>query len=643
MKRASLALFVAALLLALPALAQESAAAGAQGIVHLLDYVGIDYAGAVEGGRVKSADEYKEMTEFSAQVQERIKALPANPARPALEADAAKLSGLVAGKAAAEAVAESATGLRWALIRAYGLSVAPRSAPDPARGAALFAANCAACHGAQGRGDGPAARGLDPAPANFHDAARMAERSVYGLYNAITLGVQGTSMAPFAKLGEEDRWALALYAANLGARPERLLEGEAAWRGGQARAAFADLASLTAYSENEIRRRSGDAAANVLTYLRAHPEVIAAGKPAPIAFARSKLAESLAFFREGNRAAARDAAISAYLEGFELIENSLDNVDKPLRLEIEREMLALRSAIAEGAAPAVLETRIAKASTLLAAAQDKLDAGELSPGAAFASSLIILAREGLEAILLLAAIIAFITRTGRRDALVYVHAGWIAALLLGIATWAAANFLIGISGANREMTEGITALIASAMLLYVGYWLHGKSQAQAWTAFIRDSVGQALGKRTLWAMAGVSFIAVYREVFEVVLFYEALWVQAGDAGHPAVLAGVSAAALLLAATGWGIFKYSLKLPLGPFFSVMSALMALLAIVFAGQGIAALQEAGAVSVSPVPFFTLRLLGIHPTIETLGAQALAAMLVALGVFAASHAAPPAQLKS
>ncbi len=192
---------------------------GAQGIVHLLDYVGVDYAGAVEDGKVKSADEFKEMNEFSAQAVERIKTLPANPARSALEADAAKLAGLVAGKAAAKAVAESAASLRWALIRAYGLRVAPRSAPDPARGAALFATDCAACHGAQGRGDGPAAKGLDPVPANFHDTARMAERSVYGLYNAITLGVQGTSMTPFAKLGEDERWALAFYAANLGAKP----------------------------------------------------------------------------------------------------------------------------------------------------------------------------------------------------------------------------------------------------------------------------------------------------------------------------------------------------------------------------------------------------------------------------------------
>ena len=114
-------------------------------------------------------------------------------------------------------------------------------------------------------------------------------------------------------------------------------------------------------------------------------------------------------------------------------------------------------------------------------------------------------------------------KTGRRDALPYVHAGWIAALVLGAITWALATFFVEISGANRELTEGLTALVAAAMLLYVGWWLHGKSYAQAWARFIKEQVGQALAKRTLWAMAAVSFFAVYREMFEIVLFYQALW------------------------------------------------------------------------------------------------------------------------
>ena len=628
-----LATFAAALLVSCSAFAQE----GAQTILHLLDYVGADYGGAVEHGKVKSADEYAEMVGFTAQANDALKALPDNPAKASAVSEGARLVKLVSDKASPETVATTAANLRWAIIAAYKLQVAPRAAPDFAKGAALYASNCASCHGAQGKGDGSAAKGLTPAPANFHDSARMANRSLYGIYSTITLGVTGTSMAPFKQLPEDDRWALAFYTAGLGISPERRKAGEQAWLSQEGRKAFPDLASLTGLSPLEVAKRHGDTAALAQDYLKVHPQALEANKPMPIAFARQQVAASLVAYEKGDRAAAREAATTAYLEGFELVEAGLDNLDKPLRLSIEHEMLELRTALEREGALESLKAKAAHIDSLLASAQGRLAAGELSPGAAYGSSLVILLREGLEAILLLAAIIAFITKTGRRDALPYVHAGWIAALVLGIATWAVASFLIGISGANREMTEGVTALIASAMLLYVGYWLHGKSQAHAWSSFIRTSVGQALEKRTLWAMTGVSFVAVYREIFEVVLFYEALWVQAGDAGHTAVLAGVGTAILILAATGWGIFKYSLRLPLGPFFSAMSLLLALMAVVFAGQGVAALQEAGAVGSTPVAFIKVSMLGIHPTLQSLGAQLLAGAVVVFGMLASGHRTP------
>ncbi|MEI6723417.1 MAG: FTR1 family protein, partial [Betaproteobacteria bacterium] len=475
---------------ALPAFAQDRA----QTVLHLLDYVGVDYGGAVENGAVKSADEYKEMVEFTAQALEGIKALPENPSRAVLVTDATSLAKLVSDKADAASVAQASARLRWALISAYKLQVAPLRAPDLARGAALYAANCASCHGALGHGDGPAAQGLDPAPANFTDSVRMANRSLYGIYSTITLGVTGTSMTAYRQLREEDRWALAFFAAGFGVPAERVKAGATLWKSPEARRAFPDLAALTSLSANEVLQKQGKDAALVHDYLHAHPEAPASLKPMPIAFARQKLAEALGAHSNGDRAGAREAATTAYLEGFELVEAGLDNVDKPLRLAIEHEMLALRAAFGEEEGHEKIARKVAQVDALLAQAQERLAPGELTPGAAFVSSLVILMREGLEAILLLAAIIAFVTRTGRRDALPYVHAGWVAALLLGFATWAAASYLIGISGANREMTEGVTALIASAMLLYVGYWLHGKGQAQAWSAFIRDSIGQALQK-----------------------------------------------------------------------------------------------------------------------------------------------------
>jgi high-affinity iron transporter len=113
----------------------------------------------------------------------------------------------------------------------------------------------------------------------------------------------------------------------------------------------------------------------------------------------------------------------------------------------------------------------------------------------------------------------------------------------------------------------------------------------------------------------------------VVLFYQALWAQAGDSGAGAVLGGIAAAGVVLAVAAWMIFKYSVRLPLGPFFTVMLWLVLLIAFVFAGDGVAKLQEAGAVSANPVHFIALPLLGIHPTLETLAAQMTVVVVVVL----------------
>lgn len=622
-------LFAAA---ATPAVAQD-----AQTILHLLDYIGVDYEGAVAAGKVKSADEYKEMVEFTAQVATRITELPANPEKGALSGQAAALARLVGDKAAPQAVADASSKLRWAIVAAYKVRIAPRSAPDLARGKSLYARTCAACHGAEGRGDGPAAKGLDPAPANFHDAERMAKRSVYGLYSTITLGVAGTSMTPFQQLSEDDRWALAFYAANLGVEAKRIREGERRWEAGEARRAFPDLANVATLSTAEITARYGEAAARVQDYLRAHPDVL---KPAPLAYARAKLAEARDANRRGEVAAARDAAVKGYLEGYELAEAPLANVDQELMRSIEREMLELRAAIERGETAGAFDQRVARVDRMLAAAEEKLGAGEMSAATAFTASLLILLREGLEAILVLAAVIAFVVKTGRRDALPWVHAGWIGALALGFVTWVVATYAVEVSGANRELTEGVTALIAAGMLLYVGWWLHKKSYAQAWSRFLRQQVGQALEKRTLWAMAGVSFLAVYREMFEIVLFYQALWVQAGESARHAVIAGVLVAALGLAGIGLAILRYSVRLPIGPFFGATSALLALLAVVFAGHGVAALQEAGVLGVTHLGFHAIPLLGIYPTGEAIGAQILALVLVGLGIWSARREAAHSQ---
>ncbi len=601
--------------------------------VHLLDYIAVDYVEAVADGKVKNADEYKEMTEFGASVADTIGRLPAAPGKEKLAAAAKALRERIAAKAPVPEVSAMAQELRRAVVTAYKVATGPRRAPDLARGAALFAEHCASCHGAAGLGDGVASKGLDPAPSNFRERERQQQRSAYGLYNTITRGVEGTSMRAFPELAEADRWALAYVAANFGATDAERKHGEAAWKSGLPKAAWSSQAAIAGRAPHEVKVQGGDDALAVLAYLRAHPGVLEQGKPSPIDFARERLARSVELHANGDTDAATQAALASYLEGFELAEASLAAVNPDLVRRVEAAMIEYRNALKSGAPAADVRALAAKTDQLLEDVREALSA-TLSPVAAFTAAFVILLREGLEAVLVVTALLAFLRRGGQAHAMPYIHAGWIAALALGAFTWYAATALATVSGAQREVTEGITALVAAAMLLYVGFWLHDKSHARAWQAFLMQGA-KSLRPGAAWGLALMAFLAVYREVFETVLFYQALWIQAP--GQEAVIAaGIGAAALALAAVTFAMLRYAQRLPLGLFFGASGILLAALAIVLAGNGVAALQEALWLPVTPAGSLTVAWLGIHPNLQALGTQAVLALVVVLMLRASSRRA-------
>ena len=601
----------------------------AQAIVHMLDYVGVDYPESVQNGQVIKQEEYAEQRDFAAQALTLLGQLSPVSEQEVLVQQARELLAHIEAKASGTVISTLANQLLVRVIEAWRLSVAPRQAPDLRRGETLFVQHCAACHGTHGKGDGPLAKGMDPAPRNFHDDSRMRQRSLYGLYNTITLGVGGTPMRAFGELSESDRWALAFFAAGLRADPALATKGEGLWLQGQGKADFHTLRTFVTTTPDQ-QAPAGSVLDAVRAYLTQQPHALEAGAHEPLTFSRTKIEETALAYANGNQESARRLAIAAYLEGVELIESALNNVDAPLRVEIEREMMALRTAITERATVEAVTVRTTKIKTLLDRASERLSGSTLSPNTAFVSSLLILLREGLESILIISTIVAFVVRTGRRDALPYIHLGWIGAVILGVVTWSFARYMLSISGANREVTEGLTALLAAAMLLYVGWWLHSRSNAQAWNRYVREQLNSALATRTLWTMAGLSFLVVYRELFEMILFYETLWSQAGATGHSAVVWGIAIAAALLVLIGGMILRYSVRLPIGPFFTVASTLLAVMAIIFVGNGIAALQAAGVLDVTNVRFFSLPLLGIHPTIQSLVPQALILALIAGGIW-------------
>jgi high-affinity iron transporter len=342
----------------------------------------------------------------------------------------------------------------------------------------------------------------------------------------------------------------------------------------------------------------------------------------------AELEHARAAYREGHHASALATVEHAYLEGFEPLESRLPS---DLVGRIERAIhLSLRPEIRARAPIERVDATFASLYADLTLADQRL-----SGGASFwfgaVNAFAIIFREGLEAVLLIGAMLAYLGRMedGQRHQR-RVHAGVAAGVIASFATWVVAVTLVPMSGASRELVEGVTALIAVAVLLYVSHWLFQKTYIHDWKTYLEDNLGRAVTRGSALAMVGLAFAAVYREGFETVLFYQALMF---DAGAAAVLAGFVPGILVIAGIGYGIVRLGLRLPLKRVFAVTGSVLLYLAFVFIGKGLYNLQEAGLYAPLPLPWFpdheALRqLLGLYPLAQTLVAQAAFLLLLGAG---------------
>lgn len=242
--------------------------------------------------------------------------------------------------------------------------------------------------------------------------------------------------------------------------------------------------------------------------------------------------------------------------------------------------------------------------------------------ASFFPAFLILIREGLEAILVLVAIIAYLKKSGNEKHLDTVYNAMIAAIIASFVTayLFASIFESTAAGAGREILEGATALFAVVVLLATSAWLGSKSDAKVWKKYIQDMVDKSLTDGKAKALAFAAFLAVYREGAEIILFYQALFNNTAtdvDMIWYGFAAGCVVVAILFFALQHGVLKIALR----PFFMFTSILMYLLAITFAGGGIRELQEGGVFGQTPIeslPVPTIDVLGIYPTVETFGVQ-------------------------
>lgn len=328
-------------------------------------------------------------------------------------------------------------------------------------------------------------------------------------------------------------------------------------------------------------------------------------------------------YASGDAKAAKDQVDVAYFSYYEKLgfeRTVMSHISGARASEVEYQFSFAKKAINAGNPESEVRASLDTLINLLREDANRLDGKKESPVGVFLASLLIITREGFEAIIIVGAIIAYLVKSGNKAKTSPVYWGSLIALGASVLMAILLNRLSGLSGANQEIIEGVTMLVAVAVLFYVSNWMVSKAEAAAWTNYIEGKVQSSLTKGSLFSLAFAAFLAVFREGAETILFYQALLANTKTYINMVWVGfGVGCAALVVI---YILIRFmSIRLPLKPFFLGTSILLFIMSISFVGSGIKELQEGNVISVTAVPgISSVDILGIYPTLETLIPQIL-----------------------
>jgi high-affinity iron transporter len=547
-----------------------------QHLVSILQYLESDYPAAVASG---DAGELAEQRSLSAEALSMVRGIPRLAA---FEPRIAGIDGRVQRATDGQGVGTDCASLVDDLVAATGMARTPSAPPDLDDGARLFAQTCVACHGATGHGDGLAAAALSPKPADFHADAVMDGLTPFKAFNVIRFGVKGTAMAPFEGLDEKQRWAVAFYLFSLRQPP---------CDHAPARVPLERLANGT---DPDLVRTNG--AGELACLRRKLPELDA---PAFLAAARSRVEEATRLASQGDAAGAEKAVLDAYLTDIEPIEPWLRARDAEVVTQLEASFTTTRAALQQRDPHAQDDARELLA-LLDRAAGTRRTSTRLS---VFWFSLLVIVREGFEATVIIAALLAVLKKRKETSSARFVHAGWVSALAVGAVVFTVGRKIL--AGAMNERLEGCLALVAVAMLLHAALWVNARSTTRKTMGELRDRTKGALDRGAL-ALFGIAFLAMFRESFETAVFLEALSIDAPTA----VMWGAGVGVLLLLGLVYAVGRAGVRLPMQTLFKVSTVVLLATAVVLLGQGIHSFEEVGLLPSRPMPFLRIEFLGVYP---------------------------------
>ena len=571
-------------------------------IVMMMNIVAKEYEEGIVDGKIAIAAEYEESQVFLEQAQDRFKRLPASRKNiEEIKSIAARFTDLaqkIKNKGDIGEVRPLINGINSDLMKTYAIKIS-KSPVEPVslqNGKTIFTNKCSVCHGMTGKGDGPVAALFDPTPAVLANPKFTGDANTvaYDNFQVISVGIANTGMIGRAdNLSEPEIWDVTYYIRTFSNDNVKmpLINGK--------------VASAGSSSEADGGKRAENA----------------------IAQSRNLLDTSLQIFKNGGDIEeAADIAFDAYL-AYEKIESGLKSKRKELGFRLESSFSRFRAEIKRQAEFSQVEKVHAGIHEDLTQALQILQQ-KIGFSGLFIQSLSIIVREGFEAILIIAALIAFLIKSRNRDKLKSIYIGVTLGVLGSFLTAYIAHEVLHLSTASQELMEGWIMLFAVVVLFWVSYWLVSKIEAEKWQSYITQKMKTAVSTGSAFALGGVAFLSVYREGFETVLFYKALYLYAGDATE-GIVPGFVAGSAVLTLVYYLINKAGVKLPIKWFFAFTSVFLYYMAFTFMGKGLHELQMGQLIPMTPAMFAPeISWLGMYPTWETLIGQGV---LVLAYVFA------------
>ncbi len=565
-------------------------------IVMMMDIVAKEFAIGVapEGNKIIVQAEYEESKVFLAQAFERYSSLaPALGNASATNSIEQKFSALtedVNSKVEPARIRAAVSDINSQLLEITGTKIhsSPTTPVSLDNGKRIYLTNCQVCHGEAGKGDGPLAGQLNPAPSVLSNPEITGDESTtaYDNFQVINVGIANTPMPAWADiLTEPEMWDVTYYIRSFSNESVKL--------------PLVSAGLTSADSMGEPAKRTEKTIAEV----------------------RLLIDQSLRTFKDNRIEEAAEQAFDAYL-AYENIESGLISKHRELGQRLESAFSRYRAEIKRGANLRHVE----KIHTALHSDLDRaLETLTQKVGfvGLFIQSLSIIVREGFEAILIIAALITFLIKSRNEDKLKSIYLGVSAGIIGSFITAYILHEILHISVSSQEVLEGWIMLLAVVVLFWVSYWLISKIEARRWQSYITRKMQAAVSTGSALTLGLVAFLAVYREGFETILFYKALYLYAGDTTG-GIVPGFLLGCLILAVVYYLISKVGVRVPIKWFFTVTSVFLYYMAFTFMGKGLHELQMGQVIPMSPALFVPkIPWIGVYPTWETSIGQGVLAL--------------------